>query len=64
MSDDWNVLNTYKIEFSIDKDVRLNRISICEECEQLNTFKICKECNCIMPIKTWLKNKKCPLNRW
>lgn len=46
----------------ITRDERLN---LCMSCEHL--FKptdTCKKCGCFVKAKTWLKDAKCPLNKW
>jgi hypothetical protein len=53
-----------KPENAIDKEIRNDRIKLCEKCENFTTLKFCKLCNCFMPLKTWFPNKKCPDGRW
>lgn len=48
----------------LDKEERQLRINICESCEFLTKLKVCSKCNCFMPVKTWLKTKKCPAGKW
>lgn len=59
---DWNTANPYPTE-STTTD-RAKRIKICNGCEFLNSMKFCTKCNCFMPIKTYLKSKKCPAGYW
>jgi hypothetical protein len=41
------------------------RLDMCNGCDRfINLTKQCKECGCFMPLKTKLKNTKCPLNKW
>lgn len=41
------------------------RMSICENCpEFIQLSKQCKKCGCFMPLKTKLKESKCPLGKW
>lgn len=47
------------------KTVRDTRYEICKRCDRfLSPVKVCRECGCSMPLKTWLKNATCPLNKW
>lgn len=48
----------------LDAESRNLRVNICETCENLSSLKVCKVCNCFMPVKTWLKTKKCPIGKW
>lgn len=65
MSDiDWYDLKHKIFTNVIDKDERQARIDLCESCENLTKLKTCSKCNCFMPVKTWLKTKKCPINKW
>ena len=41
------------------------RLDICHTCPKYNKFwKTCKVCMCFMPIKTRVKQAKCPDGRW
>lgn len=64
MSDNWSADNPYPTEHSADTTDRTYRIEICNQCEFLTELKFCNKCNCFMPIKTYLKSKKCPLSKW
>ena len=47
------------------KDIRNKRYDICKGCEHFfSPIKMCRECGCSMPLKTWLKEAKCPVNKW
>jgi len=47
------------------KDIRNERYDICKGCEHFfKPIKMCKECGCNMPLKTWLKEATCPINKW
>jgi hypothetical protein len=47
------------------KDIRNERYDICKGCEHFfNPIKMCRECGCNMPLKTWLKEATCPINKW
>lgn len=61
---EWDVDNIYSTEVSADIKDRNKRMQICNECENLTKFKFCKLCNCPMPIKTYLKSKKCLIGKW
>ena len=46
----------------ITRDERLN---LCMSCEHLfKPTNTCKKCGCFVKAKTWLKDAKCPLNKW
>lgn len=59
----WNN-KEYFIKDELDTKDRQKRIEICKACENLNSMNFCKVCNCFMPVKTWLKFKKCPEGKW
>lgn len=41
------------------------RLKVCEECDKyLKMAKICSACKCFMPLKTRLRQTKCPLEKW
>ena len=44
-------------------DLQKQRMSICENCEYYK-FKKCSNCGCVMFLKTWLRNEKCPIGKW
>lgn len=53
----------------LEKDVvetpfSIQRINICQECDNYSAVKICKKCWCFMPWKTKLEGSKCPLDKW
>lgn len=49
----------------VSKDIRDARYDVCNGCERLfKPTKSCKECGCFMAMKTWLKDARCPLNKW
>lgn len=57
--------DTLDENFKADPVVRENRLSLCMSCEHL--FKptdSCKKCGCFVKAKTWIKDSKCPLNKW
>jgi Family of unknown function (DUF6171) len=64
MSDNWEHDNPHPVELSSLFEERKIRISLCKECDELTQFNKCSKCNCFMPIKTWLKSSKCPLEKW
>ena len=64
LDEDWEEKNPYLSKYSASTDLRTQRIQICKSCEELSQLKFCKKCNCFMPVKTWLKTKKCPLSKW
>jgi len=51
--------------FKASTSVREERLSLCLSCEHLfNPTDSCKKCGCFVRAKTWLKDAKCPLNKW
>ena len=47
------------------KTQAMERLSTCRDCPQLRpTLNTCKQCGCSMPAKVFLKNARCPLNKW
>ncbi len=41
------------------------RLKVCEDCDKyLKMAKICSACKCFMPLKTRLRQTKCPLEKW
>ncbi len=51
-------------QFITPKEIRQERIDICETCEYLNKAYFCKVCKCYMPAKTWVPNAICPMSKW
>lgn len=47
----------------VSSNIRESRVSICKNCDQLARL-FCKQCKCFMPVKTWVANANCPLNKW
>ena len=52
-----------KIKMLANSDIANYRRSICEQCEH-NKVSVCAKCFCIIPVKTSLKNSKCPKGKW
>ena len=47
------------------KEIAKERMLICMECEKYHSMTTqCKECGCIMILKTFLADSKCPLDKW
>lgn len=44
-------------------DVREARLKTCKQCEYLSN-KICTKCGCLMVVKSWINNAKCPEAKW
>lgn len=40
------------------------RLSICENCENLKPFYMCEACGCMMLIKAKLEGSKCIIDKW
>ena len=50
--------------FRADKDIVLNRIDYCKNCQFLTPKFKCTKCGCFMKIKTQLAHAKCPIGKW
>ena len=52
----------------VDPETAINRIKICESCDQLtgrNRDKyVCKICECRIRYKVRLASSSCPINKW
>lgn len=49
----------------VSEAVQEERYSICQSCPNLHeATNRCKLCGCFMGVKTWMKNQKCPINKW
>lgn len=60
----WEFNNSISDDLKVDPETRIERINICTDCEYLSKIKTCKRCGCFMPLKTWLKDDICPINKW
>lgn len=40
------------------------RMSVCQTCPFFTKARTCRKCGCFMPVKTKLKNARCPLGKW
>jgi hypothetical protein len=48
-----------------DQEIRDQRYQTCLSCEDLFMLtRTCKHCGCFMAAKTWLKDARCPLEKW
>jgi recombinational DNA repair protein RecR len=61
---DWESQHPIAKEFLVDPELRATRIEICKLCDNLTMLKTCSICSCVMPIKTWIKNVQCPVEKW
>lgn len=50
----------------VNKEVKLNRLAICGDCEYLEPeFRLtCMDCNCLIDWKTSLEKHSCPKKKW
>jgi hypothetical protein len=49
----------------VDKQTRVDRLSICNTCEFLRQpWHQCTHCMCWMPLKARLPKTKCPIGKW
>lgn len=50
------------------EEVKKERLAICKNCEHYsvaaNLLKMCDQCGCILQWKTWIKDIKCPKDKW
>ena len=53
-----------KPENSVEDSTKESRMSLCRSCEHFTKMQICNKCACFMPLKTWFKISKCPLEKW
>jgi hypothetical protein len=52
-------------QIKTDPKIREERLNLCLSCEHLfKPTNSCKKCGCFVKAKTWLKDAKCPLNKW
>ena len=64
MNPSWNN-NKPITAFLLSSEEREVRKEICARCPNLNlTMNICKLCGCFMPVKTWVRSSKCPIQKW
>jgi len=47
----------------VNKEIRKNRIKICNSCEFMQN-PICGKCKCIIRIKTLFSKQSCPEGKW
>ena len=64
MNNDWEYKEPVRFDLKTDKETHDARVQQCNDCEKLTKFLFCESCMCFMPLKTWLKVSKCPLNKW
>jgi len=50
--------------FKVSEEIQQTRIDICNSCEKLHSTNFCTLCGCYMPVKTFLSNAKCPMDKW
>jgi hypothetical protein len=48
----------------VDDEEREIRFSTCKQCPDLNALDTCRHCGCFMRAKTYLKDSKCPIDKW
>lgn len=48
-----------------NKDMARERMLVCQSCEKFKpSTHQCVMCSCVMPLKVWFKDSKCPLEKW
>jgi ribosomal protein L32 len=58
-------IESLAVELKADDELQSNRLSLCMSCEHLfKPTSSCKKCGCFVKAKTWIKNAKCPLDKW
>ena len=46
-------------------DLALERMNICKACPWfVSKGKRCSKCGCVVPLKTYFAEEKCPVGRW
>lgn len=63
-SSTWEFNSNINFNLKVSSEIRQERIHICNNCENLSKIKTCSQCGCFMPLKTWLKSSKCPIDKW
>lgn len=48
---------------TVSRDVREQRLSICQTCPQYDGTR-CIQCGCFIAAKTWVPHEKCPAGKW
>lgn len=48
----------------VDEQKRKLRMDICKGCDKLEHQTMCEACSCFMPLKTWMVDARCPLQKW
>jgi len=48
----------------VSREIRTDRLDICKQCPEYRANIQCSICNCMMPLKTWLKDAECPIGKW
>lgn len=64
---DWDHKDYIPAESSegvIRLSLRERRIEICKSCEHITSLNTCGKCGCFLPIKSYFKVFKCPLDKW
>lgn len=66
--DGWAKLVKIKLKLKTipehQKELILERVETCNNCEERTKLNICKTCGCFLPAKVLLINQKCKLNKW
>ena len=65
-----SLLNTAKAAVSGDKviastELASQRMSVCRSCPWfVSKGQRCAKCGCVVPLKTYFEEEKCPINKW
>jgi hypothetical protein len=51
-------------EFLRNKEDRDACYAVCKACDKFVYPGICSHCSCVMALKTWIKSRQCPENKW
>lgn len=47
-----------------DNDVYLARLGVCSECDSLLHGQTCGACGCVVKVRAYLADGKCPKKKW
>lgn len=54
-----------KLVDKVPNNIHKQRLDTCFSCDKFNFIsKKCDVCGCIMRVKTWIPDEKCPVDKW
>lgn len=48
----------------VPEEIKVDRLSKCNECPRLLKTRQCGECYCFVDLKTKYKQESCPISKW